>query len=222
MRILITAGPTREFFDTVRFISNPSSGKMGYALAAAAARRGHEVVLVSGPVTIRPPTNVRTVHVTTAAEMAAAAKRAFRRADAAILTAAVCDYRPRKPLARKLKKQARPRTVTLEPTEDISASLGRTKGRRITIAFAMEDHNHHHHAADKLVRKRCDAIILNGPENIGADRATVEVLVAGEGWTGPWRGTKRQVAERIVRLAEQLAARKSRLGAFRNEKRERT
>ncbi len=222
MRILITAGPTREFFDTVRFISNPSSGKMGYALAAAAARRGHDVVLLSGPVAINPPRTVRTVNVTTAAQMAAAAKRAFRRADAAILTAAVCDYRPREPLTRKLKKQARPRTVTLEPTEDIAASLGRTKGRRVTIAFAMEDYNHHRHAAYKLVRKRCDAIILNGPENIGADRATVEVLVAGEGWTGPWQGTKRQVAERIVRLAEQLAARKNPPRVRRNAKRERT
>jgi phosphopantothenoylcysteine decarboxylase/phosphopantothenate--cysteine ligase len=207
VRILITAGPTREFFDTVRFISNPSSGKMGYALAAAATASGHEVVLVSGPVSLRPPKRVKVVRVVTAAEMAAASKRAFRHCDAAILTAAVCDYRPRQRLARKLKKQARPRTVALEPTEDIAASLGRRKGRRITIAFAMEDHKRRQHAADKLARKRCDAIVLNGPENIGADRATVEVLVGGEGWTGPWRGTKRRIAGRIVHLAEQLSGR---------------
>lgn len=204
MRILITAGPTREFFDTVRFISNPSTGKMGYALAAAAARRGHDVVLVSGPVAIAPPSGVEVVNVVTAAEMAKASKRAFRGTDAAIMTAAVCDYRPQQRLTRKLKKQPRPRLVKLEPTEDIAAALGRRKGRRITIAFAMEDHNHRRHAADKLARKRCDAIILNGPENIGADRAAVEVLIAGEGWTGAWTGSKRQIADRIVRLTERL------------------
>ncbi len=205
MRILITAGPTREYFDTVRFISNPSSGKMGYALAAAAARRGHDVTLVSGPVAIDPPRGVRTVRVVTAAEMATATKRAFARADAAILTAAVCDYRPAKRARRKLKKSGRRLTVTLEPTEDIAATLGRRKGRRILIGFAMEDHNHRRFAAGKLARKRCDAIVLNGPANIGADLAEVEILVAGRDWDGPWRGTKRQVAARVIRLAERLA-----------------
>jgi phosphopantothenoylcysteine decarboxylase/phosphopantothenate--cysteine ligase len=206
LRILITAGPTREFFDTVRFISNPSSGKMGSALAEAAAERGHLVTLVSGPVSLEPPEDVNVVPVVSAAEMTATAKAAFRLADAAIFTAAVCDYRPEYRLKQKLQKHARARTVRLVPTEDISASLGRIKGRRITIGFAMEDHNHRRHAAEKLKRKHCDAIVLNGPENIGADRATVEVLVAGQGWTRPWRGSKRQLADRIVELAECLHA----------------
>ncbi len=209
MRILITAGPTREYFDTVRFVSNPSSGKMGYALAEAAVARGHEVILISGPVSIGPPRGVRCIPVVTASEMAAAARRAFDGADAAIMTAAVCDYRPRRRLTHKHKKGARPLRITLVPTEDIAASLGRRKGRRVMIAFAMEDHDHRPHAEAKLVRKRCDAIVLNGPENIGADRATVEVLVAGEGWSGPWRGTKTQVARRILRLLERLVCRKA-------------
>jgi len=208
VRILITAGPTREFFDTVRFISNPSSGKMGYALAAAAARRGHSVVLVSGPVSIAAPKGVELVQVVSAAEMAVAARRAFRRADVGIFTAAVCDYRPQQCLARKLKKQQRNRVVRLEPTEDIAMSLGRSKGRRITIGFAMEDHDARRHAAEKLARKRCDAIVLNGPGNIGVDQAAVEVLVAGSDWCPPWCGTKRQLAGRLIRLAEQLYAAK--------------
>ncbi|MBN1490742.1 MAG: phosphopantothenoylcysteine decarboxylase [Phycisphaerae bacterium] len=208
MRILITAGPTREFFDTVRFISNPSSGKMGYALAAAAARRGHRVVLVSGPVSIAPPKGVALVRVVSAAEMAAAAKRAFRQADAGIFTAAVCDYRPQQCLARKLKKQHRARVVKLEPTEDIAMSLGQRKGCRITIGFAMEDHDARRHAADKLTRKRCDVVVLNGPENIGADWAAVEVLLADGEWLAPWQGTKRQLAGRIIRLTETLHAAK--------------
>jgi len=206
LRILITAGPTREFFDTIRFISNPSSGKMGYALAAAAVERGHRVTLVSGPVSLDPPEGVRLRRVVSAAEMAAAARAAFARADAAIFTAAVCDYRPERRLRRKLRKQAHTLTVRLVPTEDIAASLGRIKGPRVTIGFAMEDHNPRRHAADKLERKRCDAIILNGPENVGSDRATVEVLVAGWGWSRPWRGTKKQLAYRIIELAECLHA----------------
>jgi phosphopantothenoylcysteine decarboxylase / phosphopantothenate---cysteine ligase len=210
VRLLITAGPTREYLDTVRFLSNASSGKMGYAIAAAALRRGHEVVLVSGPVAIRPPAGAEVVRVTSAAEMAAASKRAFRRADAAIFTAAVCDYRPTDRMARKLKKRSRAMTMRLEPTEDIAASLGRRKARRVTIGFAMEDHEHRRFAADKLARKSCDAIVLNGPENVGGERATVEILVRGEGWTGPWTGTKRQVAARVVRLAERLLGERSR------------
>jgi len=141
VKLLVSAGPTREFFDSVRFISNPSSGRMGYAIAREAARRGHEVALVSGPVTLKPPKGVNIVRVTTAAEMARACKRAFRQADVAVMTAAVCDYRPAQPSKQKLAKQARAKRVLLEPTEDIAATLGRSKGNRILVAFAMEDHD---------------------------------------------------------------------------------
>lgn len=204
MRILITAGPTREYFDSVRFISNPSSGKMGYALAAAAVRRGHTVTLVSGPVALKPPAGCRCVSVVSAAEMAAAAKRAFRQCDAAILTAAVCDYRPARPLKRKLAKQHRARSLALVPTEDIATSLGRVKRGRAIVGFAMEDHDHHAHAEAKLRRKRCDAIILNGPENVGSDRAAIEILRADGTWSLTYTASKRAVATRIVRLVESL------------------
>lgn len=208
MRILVTAGPTREYFDTVRFVSNPSTGKMGYALAAAAKKRGHHVVLVSGPVAIQPPRGIETVQVTTAAEMAVAAKRAFRQADAAVLTAAVCDYRPHRQLRHKLKKQPRTRPILLEPTEDIAASLGRRKAKRLIIGFAMEDRDHRANAEKKLVKKHCDAIVLNGPENVGADRAVIQILTADGRWHPETKGTKTQLADKIIKLLEQIKSNK--------------
>ena len=206
MQILVNAGPTREYFDSIRFISNPSSGRMGYAIAAAARDRGHRVVLVSGPVAIRPPAGVEFISVVSAAEMARACKSVFGGCEAAILTAAVCDYRPRRRLTHKLRKQPRARSIVLEPTEDICTSLCRRKGGRIVIAFAMEDRAGHRHAEQKLRRKGCDAVVLNGPENIGSADATVEVLLACGRWLPAICGTKRAIARRLVRLTEQLAA----------------
>ena len=204
MRILVTAGPTREFFDTVRFISNPSTGKMGYAIAEAAAARGHQVGLVSGPVGLEPPEGVEHVSVVTAEEMFVVCCSLFQEADAAILTAAVCDYRPARVLDHKLKKRARVRHITLNPTRDICAHLGSIKGERVVIGFAMEDHDHRRHAEAKLVRKCCDAIVLNGPDNVGSDQATVEVLTRDGKWSPPISGSKLRVAEHVVRLAERL------------------
>lgn len=205
LRILITAGPTREFIDSVRFISNPSTGKMGYALAAAAAARGHRVTLVTGPTSLTPPAGVTTVQVVSAAEMADAARRAFRTADAAVFTAAVSDYRPARRHARKLPKQTADLTLKLEPTEDIAAALGRTKGRRITIGFAFEDHDARRHAESKLQRKNCDAIVLNGPATVGSDRATVEFLERGRPWERWPTDTKEAITDRIVARLEALA-----------------
>ncbi|MEP0841653.1 MAG: phosphopantothenoylcysteine decarboxylase [Phycisphaerae bacterium] len=204
MNLLVSAGPTREYFDSVRFISNASSGKMGYAIAAEAARRGHRVTLVSGPVGLDPPAGVRVVRVTTAAEMADACKRAFRLADAAIMTAAVCDYRPARRLAYKRPKQRRPFRAVLEPTEDIAAALGRRKGRRLLVGFAMEDHDPKPHAERKLKQKRCDLIVLNGPDNVGGDRAVVELYAPTTGWSGPFRGSKHRIARQLIREIERM------------------
>jgi len=208
LHVVITSGPTREFFDAVRFISNPSTGRMGYAIAAAAARRGHRVTLISGPVELRAPANVEVVRVTTAAEMAEATRRAFQNADAAVFTAAVCDYRPKQRADRKVAKSAKPKSVVLEPTEDIAASLGSIKGDRITIGFAMEDHNGRAHAERKLQRKRCDAIVLNGPRNVGSRDAEVSFLRAGGKWEAWPPGTKAQIALRLIRCVENLAVEK--------------
>jgi phosphopantothenoylcysteine decarboxylase/phosphopantothenate--cysteine ligase len=205
VKFLVSAGPTREFFDSVRFISNPSSGRMGYAIARQAARRGHEVTLVSGPVSLAEPAGVKVVQVTTAAEMAEACKRAFRGADVAVMTAAVCDYRPADRLEQKLAKSNRRRRVVLEPTEDIASSLGTAKGRRLLVGFAMEDHDARAHAEAKCARKNCDLIVLNGPGNVGGDRAEVEFFTPDGGWSEPVRGTKAAVAQRLVRMIETMA-----------------
>src|SRR5262249_32677918 len=151
------------------------------------------------------PRGVRMIRVVTAAEMAMAARRAFGRCDAAIFTAAVCDYRPARRAARKSAKTGRPLMVRLEPTEGIAASLGAMKGRRLTIGLAMEDHAGRAHARQKLLRKHCDAIVLNGPENVGGDRARVDYLEARDRWQRWPPASKAAVARRLVARLERLA-----------------
>ena len=129
MRILVTAGPTREYFDDVRFISNASSGRLGYAIAAEAARRGHHVVLVSGPVRLPAPPDVEFVSVVTGREMLDICRERFPDCDAAVMCAAVCDYRPTARSAGKAPKSTQAHAVELEPTEDICVSLGQMKER---------------------------------------------------------------------------------------------
>jgi len=204
MQILVTAGPTREYFDSVRFISNPSSGKMGYAIAAEAAGRDHDVVLVSGPVELPEPEGVRMVHVVSAREMFESVTSLFAQCHCLVMTAAVCDYRPSKRQPHKLKKRGQVRAIHLQPTEDILTHVGKVKGDRVVIGFAMEDHDHHKNAESKLRRKRCDAIVLNDLGNVGTESGTIEVLQAGQGWLEPTSGTKAQLAVTIVDIAESL------------------
>ena len=163
MKYLISAGPTRENIDPVRYISNYSSGKMGYAIAEAARDAGHEVSIVSGPVSIQAPDgNIHTTFVTTAAEMAEAMKLAAPDADVIIMTAAVADYRPAACAKHKLKKNGDTLTLTLEPTEDILASLGKMKSPSQTlVGFAAETRELLAHAKDKLQRKNLDWIVAN-------------------------------------------------------------
>lgn len=204
LRILITAGPTIEYLDSVRFLSNGSSGKMGYAIAEAAVRSGHRVVLVSGPVQLRPPAKVQVIHVQSAVEMLAAARRAFAKVDAAVFSAAVCDYRPRKRSGYKRQKSKTPLQVELLPNPDIASILGRQKGRRATVGFALEDHDGRRHALEKLSNKQFDAIILNNPANIGSEMARAECYRPGSGWNHWPLSTKKELARRIVRLVEGL------------------
>jgi phosphopantothenoylcysteine decarboxylase/phosphopantothenate--cysteine ligase len=135
--------------------------------------------------------------------MAAACKRAFRGADAAVMTAAVCDYRPVRRAGRKVPKSKRPIRVVLEPTEDIAASLGRRKGRRVLVGFALEDRAGRFYAERKLKDKHFDLIVLNGPANVGSRTAKVEFYRPAQGWSGPISGTKDAIARRIVRAVEQ-------------------
>ena len=205
MRILVTAGPTREFFDSVRFISNPSSGKMGYEITTEATGRGHDVVLVAGPVGLPEPHGVQVIHVVSAEDMFEVVLSLFDDCRAAIMTAAVCDYRPTRRLDHKLRKQNRVRPIHLQPTPDICAYLGRIKGDRVLIGFAMEDQDHHARAEEKLRRKRCDAMVLNGLGNVGGDSAEIEVFRANTGWNDPISGSKAELASVLVDLVEKLA-----------------
>jgi phosphopantothenoylcysteine decarboxylase/phosphopantothenate--cysteine ligase len=224
--MLVNAGPTREYIDTVRFLSNASSGRMGYAIARQARQSGHQVVLVSGPVAIEPPAGVELVHVVSADEMLDACRTAFDGCEAAVLTAAVCDYRPVRRHGRKLKKGPDRQSLDLEPTPDIAAQLGARKGKRVIVGFALEDHEVRLNAEAKLAAKRFDAIVLNSPATLGAEVASVEFLVAPSPvvggaqptsvlstqyselirgvWSGPFSGTKDQVAAEVVRLVERL------------------
>lgn len=204
MRILITAGPTREYFDSVRFISNPSSGKMGYAIAAQAKQRGHTVVLVSGPVTLSPPDGVTVIQVTSAEEMLRAVIAQAEKCHCVVMTAAVCDYRPTQCAPQKVAKSDKTKNLELQPTVDILAQLGQLQPRPALIGFAMEDHDPHEHAQAKLQRKGCDAIVLNGPKNVGRDTAEIEIFRPDQGWSPPQSGSKRDLAVIILDLAEDL------------------
>jgi len=206
IRILVNAGPTREYFDSVRFISNPSTGKQGYAIARAAVGRGHRVVLVTGPVELPDVPGAKMVRVTSAAEMAEACKTEFEHCDAAVLTAAVSDYRPSRQLPHKDARGGEPLQITLQPTEDICAALGREKGHRIVIGFAMDDHNAQTKAEAKLASKNCDFMVANGPKNIGSDRAEVSILSRRDGWSELIVGTKDQIAEHLISVLEAACA----------------
>ena len=202
MNLLVTAGPTREYIDTVRFVSNPSSGKMGYAVAVEAAGRGHHVTLIAGPVALADPPNMEITHVVSARQMLDAVLSRFEQCHAVVMTAAVGDYRPVTCLDRKLPKQNQPRLLELQPTEDILAYLGQRRAHQALIGFAMEDHEPHARAEDKLRRKRCDAIVLTGMGNVGSDTGTIEILDRVAGWSGPVSGAKSKLARVVVDLAE--------------------
>lgn len=180
MRLLITAGPTREPIDPVRFLSNRSSGRMGFALAEAAIEAGHDVVLISGPVSIPAPDGVQFVHVETAREMFDAVQIYLSGCDVAIFSAAVADYRPVHFAAQKMKKSADKLTLELERTEDILGSARSKLGfSGILVGFAAETENLIAHAQEKLERKGCDMIVANdvSQTGIGFDSAENEVTL---------------------------------------------
>ena len=198
MRILITAGPTREYLDDVRYLSNASSGRMGYALAEAALTLGHEVVLVSGPVDLRPPLGCEVRGVETTAQMRDACVSAFPGCDGVIAAAAVCDYRPIRRVAGKIAKTGEAVTIEMIETDDVLAELGRTKGSRWVVGFALEAENPRERALQKLRAKNCDWIVLNGPSAIGAETNAVEFLGSDGGTVASWSGSKAEVAASLV------------------------
>ncbi|HUY80880.1 MAG TPA: bifunctional phosphopantothenoylcysteine decarboxylase/phosphopantothenate--cysteine ligase CoaBC [Acidobacteriaceae bacterium] len=199
--VLITAGGTREAIDPVRFLGNRSSGKMGYALADAAERRGARVILISAPTALRAPANCELVPVTTTAEMRDAVLSRVDQATIVIKAAAVADYRPVTPSDRKLKRTG-PRTIELEPTEDIlSEVVARRRTGQLIVGFAAETENAVAHGRDKLLRKGADAIVLNdvSREGIGfdSDRNAVTFLTHHTSLDLP-EMSKRDLADRIL------------------------
>ncbi len=179
-RVLVTAGPTREHVDPVRFLSNPSTGTMGFAIAEEAARRGADVTLVAGPVGLETPPGVTRIDVTTAREMRDATVAHAERADLVVMTAAVADYAPAEPQAHKLKKTADDLTLRLVRTPDILAELGQAKKTgQVLVGFAMETRDGRENARAKLVRKNLDAIVLNvlGEAGAGFGAGTNRVTV---------------------------------------------
>jgi phosphopantothenoylcysteine decarboxylase/phosphopantothenate--cysteine ligase len=161
VRVLVTAGPTREPIDPVRFIGNASSGKTGYAIAAEAHRRGAQVTLVTGPTSLSDPDGVSTIRVSTALEMAAAVQTAYEACDVVIATAAVSDFRPSASSAEKIKKESAVLMMELVRNPDILADLGENKGGRLLVGFAAETSDVLHHASLKLRAKNLDLVVAN-------------------------------------------------------------
>ena len=211
MRFLITAGGTREYIDPVRFISNASSGRMGYAIALAVLGAGHEVILVS-TCDLQPPVGVEFVGVDSADEMFASVKKFFGKCDCLIMAAAVADYTPVRPAKTKIKKQNKPLTIKLKPTADILEWAGRhkrvkskkAKGKstkeRVVVGFALEDKAVRSRAEKKLREKKLDMIIANSPDAIGSDKSTVQIKTPESGWIKIENATKTTIAQKIIAL----------------------
>jgi phosphopantothenoylcysteine decarboxylase/phosphopantothenate--cysteine ligase len=200
--ILVTAGPTCEDLDPVRYLTNRSSGKMGYAVAEAAALRGARVLLVSGPTPLDTPAGVERLDVRSAEEMRRAVTERFPECSIAILAAAVADYRPVEKFDQKIKRNKEPLTLSLEPTPDILASVAQSKGERLVVGFAAETERVAENARKKLTAKNADLIVANDvtAEGAGFDHDTnVVTLFARDGRDLPLpRMTKSEVAQRIL------------------------
>jgi phosphopantothenoylcysteine decarboxylase / phosphopantothenate---cysteine ligase len=198
--VLITAGPTREKIDPVRYITNRSSGRMGYALAEAALRRGARVLLVTGPTSIVPPNAAEVTRIETAEQMRAAVLQLFSQATIVIKTAAVSDYRPKAAAIQKLKRSG-PMSLELEPTTDILAELSAKKSTQLIIGFAAETENVLENARKKLANKSLDAIVVNDVSRDGvgfdSDRNAVTILTQDEVLEVP-ETTKWEVAQRVL------------------------
>jgi len=205
MRILITAGGTREYIDPVRFISNASSGRMGFALARAALIAGHEVMLIIAPTAQRPPVAAKLVNVETAARMFETVKKHFSRCDCLIMAAAVADYTPARPAKTKIRKTAESLTVKLKPTTDILKWAGKHKKKnQIVIGFALEDKNLRARAERKLNEKNLDMIVANTSAAIGAEKSSVQIKMPGSEWLKLPKASKAVIAGKIVSMAENL------------------
>jgi len=216
MNFLITAGPTREYIDSVRFISNASSGKMGFALANAAMKSGHEVRLITS---VRDPrlktqnSGLKIIYVETTDEMFQAVKKNFNWCDCLIMAAAVADYTVARPAKNKIKKTNHPLTITLKPTPDILKWAGNKKikyqksnikKKKIIVGFALEDRSLRANAEKKLKEKNLDMIIANSPSAIGSEKTGVQIKTPASRWKKLPEANKAAVAKKIISEIENL------------------
>jgi phosphopantothenoylcysteine decarboxylase / phosphopantothenate---cysteine ligase len=197
-RILITSGPTRQYLDPVRYLTNASSGRMGAALAAAALAAGHQAVIVTGPVDVVYPSGAEVYPVVSTDEMLAECLRLFPGCDGLIAAAAPCDYRPESVARHKIRKTAGPLQLRLVETPDIVAALAQIKTRQWIVAFALETEDAHLRAMQKLERKSCGLIVVNGPETIHAPTARIEILDPSGAVAASLSGTKEEVSRGII------------------------
>jgi len=204
MRFLITAGGTREYIDPVRFISNASSGKTGFALARAALKAGHKVILISAT-KLTAPSKAKTVYVNSAQEMFTAVEKYFQNCDCLVMAAAVADYAPAKPSKTKIKKTNKLLTIKLKPTVDILKwAAAHRKNHQKVIGFALEDKNIKVNAEKKLKDKRLDMIVANAPEVISADKTQAYVKTTSTDWLKLPSASKDVVSGKIIRVIEEL------------------
>jgi phosphopantothenoylcysteine decarboxylase/phosphopantothenate--cysteine ligase len=202
-RILITSGPTRQFIDPVRYLTNASSGRMGKALAEAALALGHDVVVVSGPVEVEYPSAAAVVPVVSTEEMMTAAAEEFQTCDGLIGAAAPCDYRPVRVESHKIAKTGQPIDLHLIETDDIVATLGSKKAHRWVVGFALETEDHRLRALAKLERKFCDLMISNGAEAISSPDNQVEVITPVGEVIASIAGSKDDVATQILSIIDE-------------------
>ncbi|MCD0459694.1 phosphopantothenoylcysteine decarboxylase domain-containing protein [Roseiconus lacunae] len=203
-KILITSGPTRQYLDPVRYLSNASSGRMGAALAQAAIDLGHEVTIVSGPVSIEYPSRATVIPVVSTDEMLHSAMQAFRDCDGAIGAAAPCDYMPRFVNDQKIAKTGDPLTLQLIETPDVVATLGQNKtASQWVVGFALESEDRRFRATVKLEKKHCDLIVSNGPTAIDSDENEVELIGRSGDVLMKIHADKQSVADRILQVIQE-------------------
>lgn len=215
-KILITSGPTRQYIDPVRYLTNASSGRMGAALATAALELGHEVVIVSGPVEVDYPPGATVVPITSTEELMEVAREQFASCDGLIGAAAPCDYRPERVSDQKISKTGEPLLLELVETDDVVATLGAEKDldpeekRRWVVGFALETEDHRLRALAKLERKHCDLMVSNGVEAMNALENSVEILCPEGDVLAEFAGSKTDVARGVLRLVDERLIRRNR------------
>jgi phosphopantothenoylcysteine decarboxylase / phosphopantothenate---cysteine ligase len=203
-RIMITSGPTRQYLDPVRYLTNGSSGRMGRALVEAALALGCEVVVVSGPVEIEYPAEAEVVPVVSTEELLDACQRIFPHCDGLIAAAAPCDYRPARVATQKIAKTGQPLELRLIETPDVVATLGATKRpEQWIVGFALETEDQRLRALVKLERKCCDLMVLNGPEAMHSRQNEVEIIDHSGQPVGGFAGSKEEVARGILQIIQQ-------------------